>query len=153
MCHQYREILRKSQALVLISVCSYLTVNNSRLLEHECNNPHGLREREREKEYIVRRKQYQRRDLREKVSQLCAWSFPEDLKLHNRLQWNCVTLSRYNINTVPVDVASSLEANHVKYVCCATVSCDYVYLFAICYLIHELCLTVNECMYDILQLQ
>ena len=49
----------------------------------------------------------------------------------------CVTLSRYNINTVPVDVASLLEVNHVKSVCCATVSCDcaLTYLLSIiCYM-------------------
>ena len=50
-----------------------------------------------------------------------------------------------------MDVAYSLEVNHVKSVCCATVSCDCVYLFAICYLLREICLTVNECMYVILQ--
>ena len=58
----------------------------------------GDREREGEEGYIVKIKHYRkRRDLREKGSQLCAWSFPEDLKLHKRLQQNYVTLSRYNI--------------------------------------------------------
>ena len=33
---------------------------------------------------------------------------------------------------VPVDVASPLEVNHVKYVCCVTVSCDCVCLSVIC---------------------
>ena len=82
---------------------------------------------------------------------MSAWSFPEDIKLHSRLQRSCVTLSRYNINTVPMDVASSLEVNHVKSVCCATVSCDCALLIAICYSLHELRLSVNECMYAILQ--
>ena len=29
---------------------------------------------------------------------------------------------------VPVDVASTLEVNHIKSVCCVIDSCDYVYL-------------------------
>ena len=123
--------MKKSQAMVLSSLCSYLTVTNSRLLEHECNNPRGLRERERV--YCKRNHNRKKRDLREKGSRLSAWSFPEDLKLHKRLQQNCVTLSRYNINIVPVDVASSLEVNHIKSVCCATMSCDCAIL--ICYLL------------------
>ena len=40
---------------------------------------------------------------------------------------------------VPVDVASPLEVNHVKSMCCAIVSCDGAYLVTICYLLHELC--------------
>ena len=94
-----------------------------------------------------------RRDLGEKGSQLCAWSFPEDLKLHKRLQKNYITLSRYNIITVPVDVASSLEVNHVHPCVVRLFHVIMLYLFAICYLLHELCLSVNECMYAIFILQ
>ena len=50
-----------------------------------------------------------------------------------------------------MDVAPPLEVNHV-YPC--VVRLFYVivlYLFVICYLSHELCLSVNECMYAILQ--
>ena len=79
------------------------------------------------------------------------WSFPEDLTLHNRLQWNCVTLSRYNINTVPVDVASPLEVNHVHLCVVRLFHVIVLYLFASCYLLHEIFLSVNECMYAILQ--
>ena len=34
---------------------------------------------------------------------------------------------------VPVDLASTLEVNHVKSVCCATISCDCALLM--CYLL------------------
>ena len=34
---------------------------------------------------------------------------------------------------IPVDVASTLEVNHVKYVCCGNVSCDCALLM--CYLL------------------
>ena len=130
--HLYCKILRKSQALVLYSVYSYLTITSGRILEHECNNSQGLRERE--KEYIVRREHNRkRRDLREKGSRLSARIFLEGLELHNRLQWNCVTLSRYNINTVPVDVASSLEVNRVKSVSGATVHVIVLYLLSTIY--------------------
>ena len=124
--------MRKSQDLVLSLVCSYLTVTSSRLLEHECNNPQGLRERE--KEYIVRRKQNRkRRDLREKGS---SWECGVSQKISSCIigcSRTMCTLSKYNINKVPVDVASSLEVNHVKFVCCVTVSCDCALL--ICYLL------------------
>ena len=52
---------------------------------------------------------------------------------------------------VLVDVASPLEVNHVKSVCCATILVIVFYLFAICYLLHECCLSVDECMYVMLQ--
>ena len=48
------------------------------------------------------------------------------------------TLSKYNINTVPVDVASSLEVNHVKFVFGVTVHVIVLYLLVIYYLLHEL---------------
>ena len=133
----YCKILRKSQALVLYSVCSYLTVTNGRILEHEFNNPQGLRERERG--YIVRRKHNRkRRDLREKGSS-CEREVSQKIS-------SCIigcsgtvcTLSRYNINTVRVDIASSLKVNHVKSVCGATVHVIVFYLLVIFYLLHEL---------------
>ena len=40
--------------MVLLLSLYYITATSSWLLEHECNNPQGLRERE--KDYIVRRK-------------------------------------------------------------------------------------------------
>ena len=50
-----------------------------------------------------------------------------------------------------MDVASALEVNHVKPVCCVTVHVLVLYLFAICYLLHECFLSVDECMYVMLQ--
>ena len=61
------------------------------------------------------------------------------------------TLSIYNINTVPVDVASPLEVNHVNPSVVRLCHVIVLYLFAICDLLHELYLSVNECMYAILQ--
>ena len=48
-----------------------------------------------------------------------------------------------------MDVASPLEVNHVKPVCCATVHVIVFYLFAIFHLLHECCLSVDEFMYVI----
>ena len=62
----------------------------------------------------------------------------------------CLLSQDIILKPVPVDVVSTLEVNHIKSMCCAIVSCDCVYLFAICYLLHELCLIVNECIYAIL---
>ena len=50
-----------------------------------------------------------------------------------------------------MDVASPLEVNHVKPVCCAAIHVIVFYLFAICYLLHECCLSFDECMYVMLQ--
>ena len=46
-----------------------------------------------------------------------------------------------------MDVASPLEVNHVKPMCCATVHVIVFYLFDICYLLHEFFLSVDEHMY------
>ena len=54
---------------------------------------------------------------------------------------------------VPVDVASTLEVNHVKLVCYVTDSCDWLYLVAICYLLHECRISVSNCLYVLIQLQ
>ena len=58
------------------------------------------------------------------------------------------TLSRYNINTVPVDVASSLEVNHIKSMCCATVSCDcaLTYLLSVIRYMNVAYQLMNVCM-------
>ena len=39
-----------------------------------------------------------------------------------------------------MDVASPLEVNHIKPMCCATILVIVFYQFAICYLLHECCL-------------
>ena len=62
----------------------------------------------------------------------------------------CYSL-KYNTNTVPVDVASPLEVNHVHPCVVRLFHVIVLYLFAICYPLHELFLSVNECMYAILQ--
>ena len=49
-----------------------------------------------------------------------------------------------------MDVASSLEVNHVKSVCCATVHVIVLYLLLSAIYYMSL-VTVNECMYAILQ--
>ena len=48
-----------------------------------------------------------------------------------------------------MDVASSVEVNHVKSVSCATVHVIVLYLLAICYLLHESCISINEYMHVI----
>ena len=48
---------------------------------------------------------------------------------------------------VPMDVASTLEVNHVKSVCYVIVSCDCVYSVDICYLLHDCCISVSKCLY------
>ena len=50
-----------------------------------------------------------------------------------------------------MDIASLLEVNHVHLCVVRLFHVIVLYLFAICYLLHELCLLVNECMYAILQ--
>ena len=46
-----------------------------------------------------------------------------------------------------MDVSSSLELNHVKSVCCATVHVIALYLFVICYSLHEIYYQLlSECM-------
>ena len=37
-----------------------------------------------------------------------------------------------------MDVASPLEVNHVKSVCCATIHVNVLYLSVICYSLHEI---------------
>ena len=49
---------------------------------------------------------------------------------------------------VPVDVASTLEVNHIKSVCYMIISC-----VAICYLLHECRISVSKCLYVLIQLQ
>ena len=128
------------------SVYSYLTVTSSQLLEHECNNLQGLREREREN--IVRRKQNsRRRDLREKGSRLVHGVSQKISSCIRGCSGTVFTLSRYNINTVPMDVASPLEVNHVYPCVVRLFHVIVLYLFAICYLLHELCYQLmNVCM-------
>ena len=55
--------------------------------------------------------------------------------------------------SVPVDVASTLEVNHVKSVCYVIDSCDWLYLVAICYMLHECRILVSKCLYVPIQLQ
>ena len=62
------------------------------------------------------------------------------------------TLSRYNKHS-SVDVASTLEVNHLKTVCYVIISCDCVYLVDICYLLHECYISVSKCLYVLIQLQ
>ena len=50
-----------------------------------------------------------------------------------------------------MDVASPPEVNHVHPCVVRLFHVIVLYLFAICYALHELCLSVNECMYAILQ--
>ena len=45
-----------------------------------------------------------------------------------------------------MDVASTLEVNHVKSVCCVIISCDCACLCTIFYLLHECCISFNEYM-------
>ncbi len=62
---------------------------------------------------------------------MCVWSFPEGIKAaqENAMEL-CLLSLRYNINTVPVDVASLLEVNHVKFECYVIVHVISIYLFA-----------------------
>ena len=50
-----------------------------------------------------------------------------------------------------MDIASPPRSEPRKICVLCDCSCDCVYLFSIYYLLHELCLTVNECMYAIFQ--
>ena len=103
---------------------SYLTITSSQLIEHVCNNPQGLTEREREREYC--KKEIQR--------QTVSAELPRRSLAAYAVQQNCV-LSPDIIKHSSVDVASTLEVNHVK-------SKRYVIVFTsyICYSLREICL-------------
>ena len=51
---------------------------------------------------------------------------------------------------VPMDIASTLEVNHVKSVCYMIISCDCALLS--CYLLHECRISVSKCLYVLIQL-
>ena len=48
---------------------------------------------------------------------------------------------------VPMDVASTLEVNHVKSVCYVTIHVIELYSVDICYLLHECYISVSKCLY------
>ena len=55
---------------------------------------------------------------------MCVRSFPEDLKVAYQAAAELCLLSQDIISKpILVEVASPLEVNHVKSVCCATISC------------------------------
>ena len=67
------------------------------------------------------------------------------------VQQNCV-LSQDIIKHSSVDIASTLEVNHVKSVCYVTVHVIVLYSVDICYLLHGCYISVSKCLYVLILL-